>query len=89
MATPSTLVRKGVLARWAARLPLTDKTPALTLGEGDTPLVAAPTLAADLGCRELWLKCEGMNPTGSFKDRGIRNHRGAGPRPRRAGLACR
>ena len=66
-----TLPRTGVLARWAARLPLTDKTPLLTLGEGDTPLVAAPTLARDLGCAELWLKCEGMNPTGSFKDRGM------------------
>ena len=45
--------------------------PALTLGEGDTPLVAAPTLARDVGCKELWLKFEGQNPTGSFKDRGM------------------
>ncbi len=68
--TSSTL-RRGVLARFGARLPVTAGTPALTLGEGDTPLVAAPTLAKDLGCAELWLKCEGMNPTGSFKDRGM------------------
>jgi threonine synthase len=64
-------VRRGVLARWASRLPLTAKTPLLTLGEGDTPLVAAPSLARDVGCAELWLKFEGQNPTGSFKDRGM------------------
>ena len=64
-------MRRGVLARWAAHLPLTARTPRLTLGEGDTPLVQAPTLARDLGCQELWLKCEGQNPTGSFKDRGM------------------
>jgi threonine synthase len=65
------VIRLGVLQKWRARLPVTEKTPALTLGEGDTPLVAAPTLARDIGCAELWLKCEGMNPTGSFKDRGM------------------
>ncbi len=64
-------MRRGVLARWASRLPLTEKTPLLTLGEGDTPLVAAPSLARDVGCAELWLKFEGQNPTGSFKDRGM------------------
>src|SRR3954471_23596085 len=64
-------MRRGILARWADHLPLTDRTPSLTLGEGDTPLVAAPTLARDIGCAELWLKCEGMNPTCSFKDRGM------------------
>jgi threonine synthase len=64
-------MRRGVLARWAAHLPLTERTPALTLGEGDTPLVRAPTLARDIGCAELWLKFEGQNPTGSFKDRGM------------------
>src|SRR5205807_2720340 len=63
--------RRGVLARWAAHLPLTERTPALTLGEGDTPMVAAPTIAREVGCRELWLKFEGQNPTGSFKDRGM------------------
>jgi len=64
-------VKRGVLARWAAHLPLTARTPQLTLGEGDTPLIAAPTLARDIGCAELWLKFEGQNPTGSFKDRGM------------------
>jgi threonine synthase len=64
-------VKRGVLERWAAHLPLTQRTPHLTLGEGDTPLIAAPTLARDIGCAELWLKFEGQNPTGSFKDRGM------------------
>jgi threonine synthase len=65
------VIRAGVLVRWRDRLPVTARTPALTLGEGDTPLVAAPTLARDVGCAELWLKVEGQNPTGSFKDRGM------------------
>jgi threonine synthase len=42
----------------------------ITLGEGDTPLLAAPRLGERYGC-ELWLKWEGANPTGSFKDRGM------------------
>src|SRR5207245_9621605 len=65
------VIRRGVLARFRDRLPVTDRTPALTLGEGDTPLVAAPPLAREVGCAELWLKVEGQNPTGSFKDRGM------------------
>ncbi len=64
-------MKRGVLARWAAHLPLTAKTPSLTLGEGDTPLVVATGLAREIGCAELWLKFEGQNPTGSFKDRGM------------------
>jgi threonine synthase len=62
---------KGVLARFRDRLPVGPKTPALYLGEGDTPLVPAPSIAREIGCRELWLKVEGQNPTGSFKDRGM------------------
>jgi threonine synthase len=65
------VIRRGVLARWEARLPLTPQTPRLTLGEGDTPLVPAARIAKEIGCSELWLKCEGLNPTGSFKDRGM------------------
>ena len=42
----------------------------ITLGEGNTPLLAAPRLGERYGC-ELWLKWEGANPTGSFKDRGM------------------
>jgi threonine synthase len=60
-----------LLARYRAFLPLTEQTPLLTLSEGDTPLLAAPRMAAALGVRELHLKCEGLNPTGSFKDRGM------------------
>jgi threonine synthase len=60
-----------LLERYRAFLPITDQTPLLTLNEGNTPLIAAPRLAAGLGVRELFLKFEGMNPTGSFKDRGM------------------
>jgi len=45
-------------------------TPIVTLGEGSTPLLRAGRLAAGPGV-EVWLKCEGANPTGSFKDRGM------------------
>lgn len=63
--------RAGLLARYGAWLPLTDATPRLTLGEGGTPLVHVPRLGAELGLRNLHVKLEGMNPTGSFKDRGM------------------
>ena len=61
----------GILSRFAAFLPVTGNTPALSLGEGATPLLPAPRLAAWVGVRELFLKYEGLNPTGSFKDRGM------------------
>ena len=61
---------RGVIAHYRAYLPVTEQTPVVTLGEGDTPLVAAPRLGAALGV-ELFLKLEGMNPTASFKDRGM------------------
>ena len=57
--------------RYRRFLPITDATPALTLGEGATPLVAAPRLGAAIGAPNLHLKVEGQNPTGSFKDRGM------------------
>lgn len=57
--------------RYGAFLPLTEQTPRLTLGEGGTPLIYAPRLARAIGVRELFLKYEGANPTGSFKDRGM------------------
>jgi threonine synthase len=60
----------GVIARWRDRLPVTDATPDLTLGEGGTPLVRSARIGERLGV-ELWFKFEGMNPTGSFKDRGM------------------
>lgn len=63
--------RRGVLARFASLLPVTSATPDLTLLEGDTPLLRTPRLAQWVGVDELWVKFEGMNPTGSFKDRGM------------------
>jgi len=64
-------VKKGVLAQYRDYLPVTPATPMLTIGEGDTPLVRSDRLAARVGCEELYLKFEGCNPTGSFKDRGM------------------
>ena len=61
---------RGVIAHYRRYLPVSDKTPIVTLGEGDTPLVAAGNLGAALGV-ELYLKLEGLNPTCSFKDRGM------------------
>ena len=61
---------RGVIEEYRDRLPVTDRTPVVTLQEGGTPLVAAPTLAEVTGC-DVHLKVEGANPTGSFKDRGM------------------
>jgi threonine synthase len=61
----------GVLARYGRYLPTTTQTPPLTLGEGDTPLLASPRLAEWVGVDELFIKFEGLNPTASFKDRGM------------------
>ena len=63
--------RVGVLRRYGDFLPVTNKTPLLSLGEGDTPLVRSKVLEKRTGAGEVWLKCEGANPTGSFKDRGM------------------
>jgi threonine synthase len=60
----------GVISRYRDRLPITAATPELSLGEASTPLVAATRLSERLGI-DLYLKCEGANPTGSFKDRGM------------------
>ncbi len=59
------------MLRYAERLPLTDATPDLSLGEGSTPLVRSRRLVERLGCAELYFKLESCNPTGSFKDRGM------------------
>jgi threonine synthase len=61
----------GVIARYAELLPISADTPRLTLHEGATPLIPAPRLARWMGIEELYLKFEGLNPTGSFKDRGM------------------
>src|ERR671924_1262220 len=60
----------GVIERWRERLPFAPADPVVSLGEGSTPLVLAERVSERAGC-EVWLKLEGANPTGSFKDRGM------------------
>jgi threonine synthase len=60
----------GVISAYRDRLPVGVATPELSLGEGSTPLVRGNRIGEALGV-ELYLKCEGSNPTGSFKDRGM------------------
>jgi len=60
----------GLLETYKQYLPVTDKTPLITLQEGNTPLVRAENLSEELGL-DLYFKYEGLNPTGSFKDRGM------------------
>jgi threonine synthase len=57
--------------RYAAWLPLLPDEEPVTLGEGAAPLIPAPALAASIGVRTIWIKEEGLNPTGSFKARGM------------------
>src|SRR6266571_8188668 len=61
---------RGVIAEYRDRLPVAEATPVISLREGGTPLLPAPVLSARTGC-EVYLKVEGGNPTGSFKDRGM------------------
>lgn len=61
---------RGVLHEYRDRLDVTDATPIITLGEGGTPLLPAPALSAMVDAK-VFVKFEGMNPTGSFKDRGM------------------
>ena len=63
--------RTGGLWRWAELLPVRDQDSVLYLGEGDTPLLAQPRLGEALGVPRLATKAEGLNPTGSFKARGM------------------
>ena len=65
MSTPG-----GLIAAYRHRLPVSDSTPVVTLHEGGTPLLPAPRLSARVG-RPVFLKYDGANPTGSFKDRGM------------------
>ena len=63
--------RPGVIARYREFLPVTDRTPVVTLMEGNTPLIRCHRLTAAINPKiDLFLKYEGANPTGSFKDRG-------------------
>ena len=61
---------RGLIEEYRERLPVSEGTPVVTLGEGGTPLVYACTLSELTRC-SVWLKYEGANPTGSFKDRGM------------------
>jgi threonine synthase len=63
-------VTESLLERYRSILPLSDSTPLVSLGEGGTPLVRGKRLSERLGL-DIWLKWEGANPTGSFKDRGM------------------
>jgi threonine synthase len=61
----------GVIARYRAHLPVGSQTPEVDLNEGSTPLVASRNIGRALGLKHLYFKYEGLNPTGSFKDRGM------------------
>ncbi len=61
----------GVISRYRDRLPVGPKTPEVDLNEGSTPLVPSRNIGKALGISRLYFKYEGLNPTGSFKDRGM------------------
>src|ERR1043165_6210237 len=63
---------RGVIARYRKFLPVSDSPPIVSLGEGDTPLIFSPRLSAIVGRgSQVHIKYEGLNPTCSFKDRGM------------------
>jgi threonine synthase len=66
----TTRLWRGVIEEYRDRLPVAETTPVVTLQEGGTPLIRSEGLSAETGC-EVFLKYEGANPTGSFKDRGM------------------
>lgn len=72
MPTPAILNDRGLIARYRQYLPVTDATPVISLSEGGTPLIHSPKLSTMVGrgCN-VFIKYEGLNPTGSFKDRGM------------------
>lgn len=63
----------GIIEKYRSYLPVTEQTPVISLQEGNTPLIFAKNLSKEIafGLCEIYLKFEGMNPTGSFKDRGM------------------
>ena len=67
---PAPLHDRGVISRYRQYLPITDATPVISLNEGSTPLIHSPRLSERAGA-EVYIKYEGLNPTGSFKDRGM------------------
>src|SRR5207253_4614133 len=70
-ASGEAFARPTLVERYRPFLPITDRTPLVSLGEGSTPLVHLRRLGARLGLPNLYAKVEGQNPTGSFKDRGM------------------
>src|ERR1700743_3889425 len=69
---PSAALHRGIIEQYRPFLPVTDKTPIVTLLEGDTPLIPARYLTELLKINaRVFYKFEGLNPTGSFKDRGM------------------
>ncbi len=64
------MIYNGLIEKYRQFLPVSDKTPVVSLNEGNTPLIPSAYLSEITGC-EVYLKCEGSNPTGSFKDRGM------------------
>ncbi|MGH7814944.1 MAG: threonine synthase [Candidatus Binataceae bacterium] len=71
-AAPRLFRWPGLIEHYRRFLPVTDSTPVVTLNEGNTPLIEAPAIAERLGLNiKLYLKFDGANPTGSFKDRGM------------------
>ena len=70
-APASTSPTRFIMERYRDRLPVTERTPLVTLGEGGTPLVRSRVLEGELGLEALYFKLEYLNPTGSFKDRGM------------------
>ncbi|MBF2027851.1 MAG: threonine synthase [Oscillatoriales cyanobacterium C42_A2020_001] len=63
---------RGLIEEYRSYLPVTDSTPVVTLREGNTPLIPVPAIAAEIGRQvQVFVKYDGLNPTGSFKDRGM------------------
>ena len=73
MTTPQTSHPSShfILERYRDLLPVTDNTPMVTMGEGGTPLLRSRSIEKELGLKALYFKLESLNPTGSFKDRGM------------------
>lgn len=71
-ASPAAHGWRGLIEAYRPYLPVTDATPVVTLHEGNTPLIPVPAIAAQIGRQvQVFVKYDGMNPTGSFKDRGM------------------
>lgn len=69
---PQTQGWQGLIETYRTYLPVTDSTPVVTLLEGNTPLIPVPSIASLIGRQvRVWVKYDGLNPTGSFKDRGM------------------